>query len=264
MKRVFISLLSIIAVVGLIPGMTSRVESTLLFNDEDQASLNVRADGFHDYGPDMGLYVSLLAYEGDQWYSVSLPFAGTNASSSSFDVKRYYMETMRFYLKCKDDKFANYDEVHFQIDNVKLTKESGGELLIDDFSGPLQWSYQQHPGPSSPPYGDVSVTIDSGVLDIDIVDMFVNDSWDPTNYIDIFSCTTDDATDSFIFGDDWSAYDNLEFDWKVIDSGSITDSVELWVRIDTVPIPSNFLLLASGLLGLIATRKGLWNNQIDL
>ena len=196
------------------------------------------------------------------WSTVSLPFAGTNADGSAFDVQRDVMESMRFYLVSRASRYNEDDEINFQIDNIKLTRDGGGELVIDNFDdGALRWSYQVQPDESAQ---NVTCTLAdvSGrgkVLDVQVTDLLdppvcESPDWD-MDFIDIFTCLTDDATDSFIYGDDWSAYDNLTFDWLPIDQGTRQGWFDLHVRTDVVPEPAAMSLLALGGLALLRRRR---------
>ncbi len=238
-------LLTICAAAGLILAFSGLAIAGVpgdLFNDGDRTTVKVRADDADDYAyVSATLYPNLKATVADGWKSVSLPFAGNNKDNTPFDVVRDRMETMRFYFNCKDSRYNDLDDPHIQIDNVKLTKTGLSDLVIDNFDdGNLRWSYQQHPAPSSPP-GGVSVSLadvtgKGKVLDIHVTDMDARDfgpNWE-MNYIDIFTCLTNDASDSFIYGDDWSAYDNLEFEWQVLDPGTRRDYIDLYVRTDVL------------------------------
>lgn len=253
-------LLIICALAALMPASTALAwyaGDPDLFNDEDRATIKVRSDTSDDYAyVSATLYPDLRATVADGWKPVSLPFAGTNKDGTAFDVVRNPMETMRFYFVAKDNRYNDGDDPHIQIDNIKLTKNAGGELLIDDFSGALQWSYQHHPLPSWPP-GNMNVSIVGGVLDIQITDIDAR-NWGPKwemNYIDILTCLTTDARDSFIYEDDWSAYDNLTFDWKVLDPGTRRDYIDLYVRTDVIPEPATICLLGLGGLALLRRKR---------
>ena len=243
--------LSMVAVVGLVTvflaAKAGATGVTDLFNDGDRATLIVRDDISDDYTYHT-LYPDLRASVADGWKAVSLPLVGLNANGTAFDVDRFCMETMRFYLNCKDSRYNDGDDPHFQIDNVKLTKTGLADLMIDNFDdGVLRWSYRQHPSPSSPPEG-VAVSIVGGALDVLVTDVDAR-GFGPNgemNYIDIFTCLSDDARDSFIYGDDWSAYDTLEFDWQYLGGITRRDYMDLCVRTDNVPEPATLSLLALG------------------
>jgi hypothetical protein len=233
---------------------TAGADTCDLFNDEDRATLKVRADSADDYGYHSVLYSDLRTTVAEGWKSVSLPLASVNKDGTPFDVMRQCVETMRFYLVCKDSRFRADDDPHFQVDDVKLTKNAGGELLIDDFEGSLNWSYQQHPGCDSQTVG-VSIVADGSdkVLDVSVTDMQVKPSdWSQgMNYIDLFTCTTNCATDSFVYGQDWSAYDNIEFEWRTLDPGTRRSYMELYVRTDNIiPEPVTMLGMFAGAAGL--------------
>ena len=251
--------LKLLIVAGLILAITGMAgaNSCDLFNDEDRATLNVRADGTNDYAPytSASLYMELKQSVDSQWHSVSLPFAATNKDGTPFDVQRDLMESLRFYLVCNENRYNDLDDPHFQIDNVRLTKDAGGELVIDNFDdGVLRWSYQQHPGTDLQTVGVslVDVATKGKVLDVAVTDMEAM-AWGPNwemNYIDVFTCVTDCAKDSFIYGDDWSTYDNLEFEWTVLDDGTRKPYMELYVRTDVIPEPLTMLGVFAGIAGL--------------
>ena len=118
-----------------------------------------------------------------------------------------------------------------------------GNVMLDNFEDDtLRWSFQYTDGIASHPKGADSVSVgivDSGnptygkVLEVDVTDIHVKD-WSTSGmyYVGIFSLTSAEQSDGFLYGQNWTAYSAIEFDILVKTKGTLKSYLYIRNRID--------------------------------